>query len=237
MEFAWLSTAHLVALVIGALCFLLIVLWRGRLRHPRLNRLVRWGLAAVLLGSEGALQIWHIMSGTWSVQAWPLQLCSMTLLLSAVLLVSKGRRLYEICFFLGILGALQALLTPNLDYTFPHFRYLHFFVAHIAIICASLFMTAVEGYRPTAGSVLRAIGWLHVLAVPAALANLWTGSNFMFLARKPATGSMLDLLAPWPWYLLQLEFIVWGLCFLLYGLLLLVDRLAARASQAGKRLA
>ncbi|WP_020616839.1 TIGR02206 family membrane protein [Paenibacillus daejeonensis] len=235
MGFVWLSAAHLAALAAAVICWTLIVIWRRQLRHPRLGRITRWSLAVILLGSEISLQIWHAINGTWGVQAWPLQLCSMTLLLSAVLLFSPGRRLYELCFFLGILGALQALLTPNLDYTFPHFRYLHFFVAHIAIIAASVYMTAVERYRPTAGSVLRAIGWLHVLAVPAYVANLWTGSNFMFLARKPATGSMLDLLAPWPWYLLQLELVVWTLCFLLYGMLRLVDRLAGprRRSNSG----
>jgi len=228
MRFEWLSAAHLAALAFSLAAWAIMIRYRERLRQPRANRIMRWSLIGVLFASEVSLQLWHVVNGTWGVQAWPLQLCSMTLLLSAVLLLSRGRRLYEICFFLGILGALQALLTPNLDYTFPHFRYVQFFLAHSAIIATSVFMTAVERYRPTAGSVVRAVLWLHVLAVPAYLANLWTGSNFMFLSRKPSTGSILDLLAPWPWYLLQLELIVWALCYMLYALLLLTDRLARR---------
>ncbi len=47
----------------------------------------------------------------------------------------------------------------------------------------------------------------------------------MFLARKPSTPSLLDLLAPWPWYLLQLELVALALCFLMLGVVRLIDRL------------
>ncbi len=56
----------------------------------------------------------------------------------------------------------------------------------------------------------------YALPFPLCTMTLWTGENFMFLARKPDTPSMLDLLAPWPWYILQLEWIALALCFLLF---------------------
>lgn len=216
MAFELFSVAHIAGLAAAGLIFIGIIVFRKQLRKPQLNQAARVGLALMLLCCEVSLQLSYVLEHRWNAGSLPFQLCSMTLLLSALLLLTNNKRLYSIIFFLGSMGALQALLTPNLDETFPHFRYFNFFIAHIGIIATGLFITAVERYRPTFRSMLMTLLWLHVLAVPAAIANIWTGrTNFMFLARKPSTASLLDLLAPWPWYLLQLEAVAIVICLLL----------------------
>ena len=42
------------------------------------------------------------------------------------------------------------------------------------------------------------------------------GSNYLFIARKPETASLLDVLPPWPWYLPILELIAVIIVGLLY---------------------
>ena len=224
MEFVPLSAAHFAGVLFSVLLSAGIILFRKTLRREPFRTTVRHGLAALLVASELSLYGWYQLSDNWGIHALPFQLCTMTLWISAAMLIMQHKVLYEIAFFLGILGAMQALLTPNLSQTFPHFRYFHFFVAHAAIIAASVYMTAVEGFRPRFASVAKAYVGLHILAVPAAVVNSLTGSNFMFLARKPSTPSLLDLLAPWPWYLLQLEVVVIVLLLLLYGVILLIDK-------------
>jgi hypothetical integral membrane protein (TIGR02206 family) len=223
MAFEPFSIAHDMGLAMAAAFVIVIIVFRKRLREPAVNRIARYGLAALLVSCELSLQVWYAVTDNWGWYSLPFQLCSIMMWLSAALLLTRNRRLYEITFFLGIMGALQALLTPNLDATFPEFRYFHFFISHSAIVGASIFLTVVGGYRPKVSSVFRAIGWLHVIAIPAAIANTMTGSNFMFLARKPDTASMLDLLAPWPWYLLQLELVALILCFSLLGIVRAID--------------
>ncbi len=224
--FVMFSLAHLAALAAAAVLIAALLLGRRQLRKTQVNRVARGMLAALLIGCEVSLHAWYARTDNWGVHSLPFQLCSITVWLSAavMLLGSRGRRLHDIVFFLGLLGALQAMLTPNLDYTFPHFRYYHFFFAHIGIIAVGVFIVAVDRYRPTLRSAGKALLWLHVLAVPGAIANWMTGSNFMFLARKPDTASLLDLLAPWPWYLLQLEVIAALLCVLLLGIVRLAER-------------
>ncbi|WP_186438184.1 TIGR02206 family membrane protein [Cohnella terricola] len=225
MAFEAFSAAHMLGIAMAAVIVCAIVIFRKRLRTPRANRYARYALVALLVGCELSLQVWYGLTDNWGVYSLPFQLCSIMMWLSALLLLTRSRRLYEVTFFLGLMGALQALLTPNLDAGYPQFRFFHFFIAHGAIIGASLFLTVIEDYRPTTASIFRALGWLHALAVPAAITNAVAGTNFMFLARKPDTASLLDLLAPWPWYLLELELVALILCFFLYFVVRLMDRL------------
>lgn len=88
---------------------------------------------------------------------------------------------------------------------YPHFTFFYFFVAHGGIIVASLFMIAAYDYRPRWGSIWRTLLYLNLLLIPIGLINAITGGNYMFVARKPADPSLLDLLGPWPWYLLSME--------------------------------
>ncbi len=122
-------------------------------------------------------------------------------------------RLY---FFTGIIGASQAILTPNLQYAFPHFRFIEYFIAHILLIWAPLFMTWVEGYRPTVQSIKRTMIFLNILIPIVSFVNYKTGGNYMFLAHKPETASLLDMLGPHPYYIISLELAALIGCFILY---------------------
>jgi hypothetical integral membrane protein (TIGR02206 family) len=228
------SAAHGAGLLAAALAIAGIVGFRAALRRPAANRAARYALAGMLVASEIALYSWYTIEGTWGLYALPFQLCTMTLWFSVFALLTRKRTLYEISFFLGILGALQALATPYLTESFPDFRYFHFFLAHIAIIAAGVFLTAVDGIRPTWRSAFRSLLWLNLLAVPAGVANAMTGENFMFLARKPSTGSLLDMLAPWPWYILQLEALALLMLFGLLGIVRMADTIANRRRKSSR---
>lgn len=119
-------------------------------------------------------------------------------------------------------------MTPNLDYAFPHLIYFHFFIAHIGIVAASLLMIAGYGYRPTLGSIGRTMLYLNVYALIVFIANWILDSNYMFLARKPSTASMLDYLGEWPWYILAMEAAALIIFFLLYVPFLVVRRKPAK---------
>lgn len=230
--FEMFTVSHFAALAVLMIAMAAVALWRRKLREEKAGRAFRIGLALMLLASEASLQASYILQDEWRVSSLPFQLCSITLLLSAVLLLFDSKPLYPVVAFLGVLGALQAMITPNLAEPFPEFRYFHFFAAHIGIMMAAAYLVAVRRYRPTLKSAFGALLWLHVLAIPATIANIATGTtNFMFLARKPATASLLDALAPWPWYLLQLEFVAVAMCLLLYGFITFVHWTHGRQSR------
>jgi hypothetical integral membrane protein (TIGR02206 family) len=51
------------------------------------------------------------------------------------------------------------------------------------------------------GAVWRAFGMLIGYAVLVGVFNAITHANYMYLCRKPAGASLLDMLGPWPVYL------------------------------------
>ena len=55
---------------------------------------------------------------------------------------------------------------------------------------------------PRPGAVLAGLRADRGFAGLAAVATVASGGNYMFLRRKPVHGSLLDVMGPWPWYIL-----------------------------------
>jgi hypothetical integral membrane protein (TIGR02206 family) len=146
------------------------------------------------------------------------------------MLITGNDLIYEFSYFLGIAGATQALLTPDAGiYGFPHFRFLQSIISHGSIVTAAIYMTAVEGYRPYWRSLLRMAVWGNIYMVVIGLVNWVLGSNYLFIAHKPETASLIDVLGPWPWYILSLEALAAVLFLLLYLPYAISDRMAKMA--------
>jgi hypothetical integral membrane protein (TIGR02206 family) len=77
-------------------------------------------------------------------------------------------------------------------------------------------MATVEGYRPTVQSIKRVVARSNVYAVGVGIVNALIGSNYLYIARKPETASLMDVLPPWPWYLPILELLALLMIGLLY---------------------
>ncbi|MBD3307668.1 TIGR02206 family membrane protein [candidate division KSB3 bacterium] len=185
----------------------------------------RYGLASALLLNELAYHFWRWKTGQWTLQKMlPLHLCAILVYLSAFVLITQHDLAYQFLYFLGIGGAAQALLTPEVDgYGFRHFRVFQTFISHGLIVTAAVYMTVVEGFRPSWMSLLYVAVGINGYMLLVGMVNVVLGSNYMFLARKPETASVLDVLGPWPWYILWMEVIGVVLCLLLYAPFAILD--------------
>jgi len=204
--FILFSPPHLIALM----CVVLACLWilgLGRRLSPTAGRIWRYTLAGILAINEIAYNVWFWVHGLWSIQYMlPLHLCMLFTWLSVIMLLTRSYRIFEFAYFMGIGGAIQALLTPDIGvYGFPHFRAFQSFISHGGIVLAALSMITLEGYRPTWRSVGLVIVGANLYMVAVGVVNWLLGSNYLFLAHKPYTPSLLDLLGPWPFYIIWME--------------------------------
>jgi len=194
--FRLFGPAHLV--VIGLTVGLPVLFWATARQPGRegYRKTVRFGLAGLLLANWIGYEVLRAMDGQFVlVNELPMQLCDWAMFAVIAALVTCRCGVYEVAYFWGMAGTLQAILTPNLQVGFPSLRFISFFVAHCGIVVAVMYLAAVEGLRPRAGSIVRAMLWSEVYFATALIVNHLSGANFGFLAHKPAGKSLLDYLS------------------------------------------
>ncbi len=179
--------------------------WLARAR-PRVEAPMRWALALLLTANKVAVLGWGIIvqKAPWP-SALPLHLCDVATVLLVACCVWRWERGYELAYFWGLAGTLQAVLTPDIREGFPSFRFVTFFLSHCGVVGGVIFLAVASGYRVGPGSIVRAFLWLQLYAVVAGGVNALAGTNYGYLCRKPQGASLMDYLGPWPWYILSLE--------------------------------
>ena len=224
-EFVTFGVEHGVsaALVLGSAVGLAVAVRRSG--SERLDRAVRWTLAVACVAHVAGYVGWRAQSGNWPlVEVLPLHLCDLSILLAPVVLLTGRRYAFELLYFWGISGALQSIATPTVLDGFPSAFCLVFFLGHALIIASALYAVVVMRMRPVPRSLVRV--WLVTIAYAATIlpVNLALGTNFLFIARKPITWSLLDWLGPWPWYLLSVQPAVVVVMLLCYAPFWVSDR-------------
>ena len=211
------GTGHLLSLAIVAAATAFLI-WGWRNPGEEAKRRVRLLIAGVALLNEISWHGWHLLNGAWSIQQHlPLHLCAISVWGSIYVLLTRSFRAYEILFFIGLAGAIQTMLTPDAGiYGLPHFRAIQTLFAHGLIVIAMVYMTTIEGFRPTWRSLWKTLLLCNVYLVVVTGINYLLGSNYMYTLGKPATASLLDVMGPWPWYLLAGEFVALLMFALLY---------------------
>ena len=186
--------------------FVLAALVR-RTKSTRVERAIVSLLSAVLVANYIAYLIFVRSHGV--VMWWemlPLQLCDWGMVVVIVALWTGNQRWFEVAYFWGIGGTLQAVLTPNLRFGFPDLRFFSFFTSHSGIIIGVVFLMLTHKYRPYPMSMLRTFLWSEVYFVVTLIADELTGFNYGFLLHKPEAFSILSFLSnSRPLYLLELH--------------------------------
>ncbi|HSD77808.1 MAG TPA: TIGR02206 family membrane protein, partial [Solirubrobacteraceae bacterium] len=196
------SDAHVAALLVTVAVAALVTAGARR-RGDAFAVPVGRGLALVILGGFVGEQVVYAVRGEWSAQVnLPLQLTDAVTLASVVALWRpESALLVEVVYFWALSATVQAVLTPDLGSSFPDPLYFSYFATHSGAIVAACLLVFGAGRLPRPGAVRRVYALTAGVAALAAVGTLATGGNYMFLRRKPAHGSLLDLMGPWPVYI------------------------------------
>jgi hypothetical integral membrane protein (TIGR02206 family) len=126
-------------------------------------------------------------------------------------------------------GCTQALFTPDLDERFPHYYNVRYWLVHVGLIQYVFYGIFVFGFRPTAKGILKCVAFINLYAICLIPINWLLDTNFLYL-RKPAGGSLMEKLGPWPQYLLGIEVLMFVLFAVVYLPFLFVKKSDAKAT-------
>lgn len=221
---------HLVAIFLTFVlpfAFAGLVWWR---KSETLQHSIAHFLSAVLIGNY---VVYLLFIRQWGGLPWqatlPMQMCDWAMVVIVITLATGNHRWFEVAYFWGIGGTLQAVLTPNLQAGFPDVRFFSFFVAHSGIIIGVVYLMLTRGLRPYPMSIVRAFLWSELYFVIALTVDLLTGVNYGFLLHKPQAFSLLSFLSDnWILYLVQMHGLALAFFALLYAPFAIYD-LARRA--------
>ncbi|HZO76545.1 MAG TPA: TIGR02206 family membrane protein [Solirubrobacteraceae bacterium] len=142
------------------------------------------------------------INGTYTAKyTLPLQLTDIISLTAVVALWTRKRLAVELLYFWSLSASLQALLTPDLGENFPSIYYFTYFVYHIGAVVAALMLVFGLRIYPRPRAAVKVFVITLAWAAVAGIGDVVTRGNYMYLRDKPIHGSLLNVMGPWPWYI------------------------------------
>jgi hypothetical integral membrane protein (TIGR02206 family) len=184
--------------LVGAVA--LVVLGRSRREVGVGDRFDRAFAVAIVVVTVPS-QLYQLSPWDFSLStSLPLALCDFAWVVAAWALWTHRPVATALIYYWGLTLTTQAIITPSLGETFPDPRFFMFWSMHFLIVWSAVYLALGLGlgpgwreYRVTLGVTL---GWAALAYAFDVLADV----NYGYLVRKPASGSLLDLLGPWPVY-------------------------------------
>jgi hypothetical integral membrane protein (TIGR02206 family) len=232
-----LSIAHLAALATLVLGSSLAIIAPRRHPGPWLIW-AAWGLAAAIFAGWAGEYVAEVALGTWTIQYdLPLQLTDAVSLAAIIALLTRRRLFIELVYFWALSASLQAVLTPDLGSSFPSVFYFTYFLYHLGSIVAACLLVFGCRLYPRPGAIGRVYMLTLAFAALSGLGDVITGGNYMYLRGKPVHGSLLNVMGPWPLYIVSGA----ALGLVMFGVLDAIARALARRdirhSESGGRVA
>lgn len=194
---------HLSMLILALLCAVVLVRWARR--SPEVRVLASLRLAGwIMLVNSVLWTVWGMLPWSWNLhESLPLHYSDALRFVAPIALITRAPWAIAVSYFWGLTLNLQAVLTPDVNYfIWPPLEFTEYWFAHLSALLVPIVLTWGLGWRPTwrGGGLAYAVtlGW----AALALGVNAATGANYGYLSRAPQGPSLLDVLGPWPQYLL-----------------------------------
>ena len=200
-QFSAYGPSHWAVLAVFAIGSAALI-WIGRRQTESQARLLGRTLGALTAAVYAASLVYKLFTST-IVDSVPLQLSDLAPVTAAYASWSQRHWAFALTYYWGLVLSTQALTTPVLNGPdFPDYRFLAFWTLHLLVIWAAIYLTWGRRMRPRWRSYRIAVITTLTWAAVAFIFNTIAGTNYGFLVGKPAQATMLDVLGPWPVYLL-----------------------------------
>ena len=170
-----------------------------RVRGRPAERTLSVGLAVSLVAFGVASTVSAMVP--WNLDdSLPLQLCDLAWVVVAWALLTGHRTATALTYYWGLTLGVQALVQPTLTSPFPHVEFFAFWGKHLLIVWGAVYLTLALRHGPDWRAYRTAVGWTAIWLVGVLCLNGLLGTNYGYVNGKPSEATVLDLLGPWPLY-------------------------------------
>jgi hypothetical integral membrane protein (TIGR02206 family) len=161
------------------------------------------GLSLVFINAF--IHFYQISRGEWSAQSsLPLNLCSLSAILSGIVLLWRNQLAFEFLLYWGIPGAAYSILTPEMTLGNEGWYTYDYYISHAGIIFSALYLVWFLNMRPGPLSWWKVFLYSQILLITVGIIDKLIGANYMYALEPPVVDNPL-VIGKWPWYILGFE--------------------------------
>ena len=178
-------------------------------------KFAQFSVIVILLIKLAELSYRHIYVGEPIYSLLPLHMCNLTLIIAILTMLTKSQKLFQLTYY-WCLGALFAVITPDIKYSFPHPLTLSFYITHFYLLFAAIYGILFFNFKPTFKGWINSFITLNIFAFIIFFINKKLGTNYLYVNRIPNFSSPLDYFGQWPYYIIVVEIIYLILTYGIY---------------------
>ncbi len=208
LRFDMFTFMHLILFVIFIFVMVIFYIFKDNVYNSKYEKQIRYSLAAFLFLSEIILAFIEIGAGEIFL---PFHLCSISFLLTIVLLITNNEKIFVFVFFTGIIGGIVSFAIPEFgNGGYDRYRFYQFILAHSAIIYVPIYYVTNYKYR------IDIKRFINVVIITNVLGFIMIGVNYILIVTKfyPTANYMFTMGPPpevesvfgvFPWHLFVFE--------------------------------
>jgi hypothetical integral membrane protein (TIGR02206 family) len=168
---------------------------RGTPRERQVAVVLAWG--NLVFGVASSVTALLPFSAKHSL---PLQICDLAWIVVAWALLTLRPLPTALTYYWGLTLSVQALVQPTLTEPFPKLEFFVFWGKHVLIVWGAVYLCLSLRHGPDWASYRRAVRWTFGWLVVVLCLNVVLDANYGYVNGKPSEATVLDVLGPWPVY-------------------------------------
>ena len=197
---------HILSIILIIIFYVLFLCFNEKIGIKNKSKIFPIVLSFIILSLDISEDIIRYITGYYSIEKdLPLQLCAIGIYVAVVALLKKNQIAFELIFYWGLVGASQAILTPDSDLFELKIFFIYSQAYHSALIFAVLWLVIKCNMRMQIEYIPRVVLITNLVVVVVSVINYLLDSNYMFLRVKPNSVSPF-LIGDWPVYIIMVQF-------------------------------
>ena len=175
--------------------------WIGRTLHGTPGgRRYETGLSVGVWVLWFAYQAYDFSRHGWDPRhTLPLQMCDFAAIVAALVFARPTRGLQSVAYFWGLALSSQAIITPDLVGGPSSLSFWAFWLYHLFVVGAGIYVVAVQRFRPVWKDLRFALLMGVLYTAATFIVDAMFDLNYGYLGRgAPSRPTLLDVLGPWP---------------------------------------